>query len=74
MNVVVVCNKLNKKTMKEYLPSKKHNNKRAEYLNYPLANGFQIILELYGMVYRSFFFLGSFFTVLFIEKQQSAFF
>ena len=25
MNVVVVCNKLNKKTMKEYLPSKKHN-------------------------------------------------
>ena len=25
MNVVVVCNKLNRKTMKEYLPSKKHN-------------------------------------------------
>ena len=25
MNVVVVCNKLNKKTMKEYLPSKNHN-------------------------------------------------
>ena len=25
MNVVVVCNKLNKKTMKEYMPSKKHN-------------------------------------------------